>query len=86
MNRNDLNRDALDKPLTRSDLDPLRCSNPACECGGHGALFLHPRCHPGGGVDVSYEAGMLRVYCHDCEHEFIRIAVAVSPWLPMPVQ
>lgn len=61
--------------LTRRELDAGRCQTPGC-CEDHGPLYLNPRCHPGGGVDVSYVNGELFIMCKPCGKLVTSVEVA----------
>ena len=57
----------MSQPFSRSDLANAGCGMPNCT-HDHSVLHLHPRCHMGKGLDVSYEKarGVLVVRCHKC--------------------
>jgi hypothetical protein len=63
--------------LTRAVLDQTGCSEPNCN-HDHTVLFLHSRCHPKAGVDVSYDkrSGSLKMRCIKCEAPMGEILVA----------
>lgn len=66
--------------MYKADLDfalARGCSNPGCthEHVVQG-IFLEPRCHTGGGLDVAYLGGTLRLSCHVCDQELVSIVVA----------
>ena len=65
-------------PLTRAELDLGRCANCDDPTHAHEPLYLHPRCHPGAEVTVSYHAGVLTVGCAfaTCGKLVTEIAVA----------
>lgn len=54
------------------------CQNP--DCKNHTAddpLFVHARCHPRAGVDVSYQygSGVLKVACRECHKNVMQVSV-----------
>jgi len=62
--------------LTTKNLDALKCSSPKCkheDC----ELFLHPKCHEGGGTMVSYQkgSGEILIACNVCGKHIVRIMV-----------
>lgn len=63
-------------PLTREELDRMRCQNPGCNCGGE--LFLHPRCHPQDGVEVMYHKGLMHIRCNTCKSAIQSFEIASS--------
>jgi hypothetical protein len=51
-----------------------------CDHTAHGGLFLHPRCHPGRGLEVEYRDKLLYVRCKVCKKPVAEVAVAeVAP-------
>lgn len=36
-------------------------------------IFVHPRCHPGAGLSVYYESGVLTIVCKRCEMEVVSV-------------
>jgi Zn ribbon nucleic-acid-binding protein len=61
-------------PLTREQLDTMRCETPGCECGG--GRILKPACHPAGRLEIWYADGVVHVTCLECRSLVTRIAVA----------
>lgn len=66
-------------PLSREQLDPMRCGNPACRdpnCAG--PLVFSGRCHVGAPTLVSYDwtTGVLTISCATCRKGITTIAVA----------
>ena len=47
-----------------------------CECCGEPQAELGSRCHPGEGVRVLFEHGLVKLYCSVCEKEVMEIEVA----------
>ena len=71
---------ALSNPLEvlyAQDLDGVECGNPNCK--GNHPLFVGQRCHPGAGLDVSYEGDVLTIRCHRCQQFIMRVQVARAP-------
>lgn len=70
------------KMACQEDLDRLAaqgCGNPGCTHHHElDPLFLHPRCHIGGGVEVSYMmgTGLLSVTCAKCHKAVVVVEVA----------
>lgn len=62
------------KPLTQGDLNRLV---PNCSHDDHGVMFLHPRCHPGAGNEVSYDrtTGCLTIKCNRCKQLIVIVEV-----------
>lgn len=54
------------------------CSTPGCTHEDHGTMFLHGRCHPNAGTEVSYTrgTGILKVACLKCQKPIALIKVA----------
>lgn len=66
--------------LSKVDLDLLTakgCQVPGCDCGRKGELYLHQKCCPGGGLEVSYQhgSGELIVSCMKCRSRVAAIMV-----------
>ena len=69
------------KPVFRDDLDRLvsgGCSMAGCDHANHGQMFLHPACHVGGRIEVSYRlgSGRLLIACRECKKPIGYVAVA----------
>lgn len=62
--------------MSRTELDPLRCGAPGCECDG--PLTLSPACHRGEPVWATYDwtSGLLTMTCSICAQFVASIAVA----------
>lgn len=60
----------------REDIDEAM----ACGCGTPGcknkAEWLHQRCHPGAGISVRYENGIMELYCHECRKPVMAVHIA----------
>jgi hypothetical protein len=65
--------------LTCADLNAMPCTNPRCPGCSDGLRHLHPKCHPGRGLDVEYASGVLTLRCHRCTATVTQIAVALAP-------
>jgi len=67
----------MSKPLTRVDMDAMKCSDTYCY-HDHSVLFIHGICHPGAGVDASYAkaTGTITFRCNRCKRFISEIAVA----------
>ena len=54
--------------LSRAELDRMGCGVPNCT-HDHSVLYLRPKCHPHGGVEVAYEKedGVVVVRCLKCK-------------------
>jgi hypothetical protein len=65
-------------PLTRFQLDRQHCERPGCTHEDHTVLFLTQSCHPGRGVEVSYDQrdGIMTVGCHVCSKMVAQVLVA----------
>jgi len=61
------------RPLLRSDLDNANCSVPGCKHihpapTREAPMWIHGKCHPNAGVEVSYDGGgALTIACHLCQ-------------------
>lgn len=68
------------KPLSRADLDHMRCKVPGCttEHAGGEPIFLHGRCHIGAGNEIEYVDGLLHIRCRLCKQYVGLIKVAES--------
>ncbi len=68
------------KPLTRAQLDAAGCQMPGCAHQDHTGMtermFLHGRCHPKEGLEVSYWMGVITVRCKRCKQMVSEIEVA----------
>jgi hypothetical protein len=67
-------------PLTRDELDQLRC--PGCGHDPHGPsnpLYFVGACHPGAPVTVGYWDGVLSLFCAVCESLFLQMHIAELP-------
>ena len=64
------------KPLTRMKLDALPCA--CCGDPAHNAqpMFLHPACHPGHGVKVESNDGVMSVCCSKCSKFVVSLEIA----------
>jgi hypothetical protein len=64
-------------PLTRKDLDAMRCGTPGCTCESE-YIVLTQACHPEAGTQATYykQAGMLQITCLDCEALIAEVVVA----------
>jgi hypothetical protein len=69
-------------PLTRTELDVARCSNPQCT-EDHGPLYFHGLCHPDAQTMVSYENGVLRIDCGRCEARIATVSVSAGHTAPL---
>jgi len=67
------------KPLTRRELDAVKCTTPGCDHSTHdkGGLLLKAACHARGGTIVAYENGVVTVTCAICTR-FV-VAIVVQP-------
>lgn len=67
--------------LTRKDLDEIqasaKCPHENCDCGG--LPTLNAPCHPGEGLDVAYEDGIIRIRCHKCKKGVADFAMGQEP-------
>ena len=68
------------QPLTKDQLDQAvagGCQVPGCKHDKHKTLFLKPRCHKNGPVEVSYtlHSGVVRVSCRVCKQLIVDVAV-----------
>ena len=65
-------------PLTRRELDPMKCGTPGCDCAG--PLILSARCHLKKGLLVEYDwtTGLLTIACVVCRRPVCAIAVAAA--------
>lgn len=61
-------------PLTRADLDLMRCAAPDCGCGGE--LWFHSACHPEIPAWAVYDDGMITLRCAECDTAIAEIVVA----------
>jgi len=62
--------------LTRTQLDPMKCGNPTCDCPG--PLVLMANCCATGLMEVEYDwaTGHLTIRCALCSLRVATIAVA----------
>jgi hypothetical protein len=62
-------------PLTRVELDPMRCHCGKC---ANGELFINQKCHPAAHCEVVYnqKTGILTVRCAQCKQVGAQIKVA----------
>lgn len=61
---------------TRERLDNLHCQHPNCDHSAHDSkLFVHAKCHPGKGLEVMYEAGVLTIRCLVCKTFIVAVGV-----------
>jgi hypothetical protein len=69
----------MPEALTRKELDAAGCGMPNCD-HDHTILYLHSRCHPSRGADVSYDkrSGHLTIICRACKRFIGKVAVAES--------
>lgn len=56
----------MSEPLGRDELAHMKCGNPDCHAD-HGDLVLMPMCHPGRGVEVQHQKGLLVIRCIKCQ-------------------
>lgn len=63
-------------PLTRRELDHMKCGNPACADTHGSEMYLHAGCHVRAGLTVHYEDGVLTITCRLCKRGVARVAVA----------
>jgi len=68
-------------PHTKVDFDlaaAAGCEVPGCTHKDHDELFLHPKCHPGAGIQVSYKrgAGFMRLCCNRCKRHIVDVLLA----------
>lgn len=61
-------------PLTRQELDAMRCE---C-CGEGGDLHLTAKCHPQGALEASYTQGILTVTCAACRKLIVTLRIATG--------
>lgn len=66
-------------PLTRRELDHMKCGSPGCTAVHEPEIYLHQSCHTGKGVFVRYTGGVLEIFCKICDKGVARIAVAEGP-------
>jgi len=73
-------------PLTRRDLDGMRCQFPGCDhtslnCSAKSAepFYLHSRCHVSSPTWAIYQNGSLWITCSQCGDVVAVIQVAESP-------
>jgi hypothetical protein len=61
------------------------CSVPGCNHKSHREIFLHPRCHSGAGLRLSYpQPDVLQLDCAACSDQILNIAVAEeAPMRPL---
>jgi hypothetical protein len=54
-----------------------RCTVPGCPCTERDSeLYIHSRCHPRSGMELSYRLGVLTVRCRTCKRHVASIAIA----------
>ena len=68
------------KPAVKKELEDLcgmGCVLEKCD-HSHEVLFFTARCHPGAGIDVSYQGGtgFISVTCHKCKSHIMKVKVA----------
>jgi hypothetical protein len=65
--------------VSRKQLDAQGCGAPLCG-HDHTVLFVHPVCHIGAGLEVSYDKrdGVLTIRCHRCKQLVTEILVATD--------
>lgn len=39
-------------------------------------IWIHPRCHVHSGLDVEYENGIIKLFCHECKKPVVNFYVA----------
>lgn len=63
-------------PLTRKDLDVMRCSDPTCH-STHPVLYIHAACHPRQPLEASYDkrTGVMTTACAKCGRTIMEFAV-----------
>jgi len=64
------------EPLTRLNLDFIRCMALNCSTPHPHPLLLHAVCHPRARLEVDYFAGVLTFRCARCQDMVAQIAVA----------
>lgn len=67
---------ATSEPLTRAQLDHMRCGSPGCTETHDGGLAIHAACHPSSPVACWYQAGVLAFRCKRCQTLVVEIKVA----------
>lgn len=67
-----------DTPLTASQMNQFRCTEPGCRTPDHPELIFHSTCHPDIPTWATYEKASrtLRISCAACDHVIMRILVA----------
>lgn len=65
-------------PLTRRDLDGLRCHKPCCADKQHLPIVFHSFCHPADPTWTNYQNGILTIFCAVCDASIIEISVESS--------
>ena len=67
-------------PLTRVDLDSMRCEAPGCKCNNTELVF-RGQCHFDAPTFAVYNSktGILTIECAECDKPIARVQVAEGP-------
>ena len=70
---------AMSRVLTQTQLSKMPCSDPNCDHAAGCQMYLHGRCHPGGGLALTRRSIgqwlVLDILCHVCHKTICMVAV-----------